>query len=93
VLVREGDTARGVDAFRQAVRLAPTHAEAHRNLAVALDRQGKPQDAAAHYRAFLSLSGERHPSRDDVIRRLTEVPDREPRRRQAAPGEPGASRE
>jgi Flp pilus assembly protein TadD len=92
VLVREGETVRGIDAFREAVRLAPMHAEAHRNLAVALDRQGQAKEAAVHYRVFLGLSAERHPARDDVARRLTEVPDRE-LRRQTAAGDPTAPRQ
>ena len=72
VLVREGETAAGAEAFRQSLRFDPDHLEAHRNLAVSLDRLGWPGEAVAHYRAFLRLSGERHPARDDVQRRLAE---------------------
>ncbi len=93
VLVRADETARGMDAFRQALRFDPNHVEAHRNLAVALDRQGMTADAAPHYRAFLALSAERHPGRDDVRRRLTEVAVRQSGRRSPAGSEPGASRE
>ena len=73
VLVRQGDTARGVEAFRQAVRFDPTHPEAHRNLGVALDRQGDVAEAAGHYRAFLRHGSDRHPARADVLRRLAEI--------------------
>ena len=73
VLVAEGDKARGGNAFSKALRLNPNYAEAHRNLAVVLDRQGRLHEAAAHYRAFMSLSAENDPARDDVRRRLTEV--------------------
>jgi cytochrome c-type biogenesis protein CcmH/NrfG len=73
VLVRQGQAARGVDAFNHALHLNPDHLEAHRNLAVTLDRQGRSGEAAAHYRAFLRLTQEDHPARDDVRRRLLDV--------------------
>ena len=73
VLVRQGETAGGVQAFRQALRLDTGHPEAHRNLAVVLDRQGRSAEAVSHYRAFLRLSPESHPTRDEVRRRLAEV--------------------
>jgi len=73
VFVAEGDAARGGSAFSKALRLNPNYAEAHRNLAVVLDRQGRSHEAAAHYRAFMSLSADNDPARDDVRRRLTEV--------------------
>jgi Flp pilus assembly protein TadD len=73
VLVRQGQMARGADAFARALRLAPNHAEAQRNLAVVLDRQGRSQAAAAHYRAFLRDSGDDHPARVDVRRRLEQI--------------------
>jgi Tfp pilus assembly protein PilF len=82
-LVLHGETASGVDALRKALRFAPNHAEAHRNLAVALDRQGKSSEAVSHYRAFLGLSAESDPARDDVRRRLAEVPVANP-----GPGKP-----
>jgi Tfp pilus assembly protein PilF len=82
-LVLLGETAPGVDALREAVRLDPDHAEAHRNLAVALDRQGKSSEAVSHYRAFLGLSAESDTARDDVRRRLAEVPAANP-----GPGKP-----
>jgi tetratricopeptide (TPR) repeat protein len=73
VLARQGERARGADAFGRALRLNPVHVEAHRNLAVLLDRQGRFREAAAHYRAFLTLSTESHPARDEVRRRLAEM--------------------
>jgi len=73
VLVREGDAVRGASAFSKALRFKPNYAEAHRNLAVVLDRQGRSNEAAAHYRAFLSLSAPDDAARDDVRRRLSEV--------------------
>jgi tetratricopeptide (TPR) repeat protein len=74
VLTRRGETARGADAFGRALRVNPVHVEAHRNLAVLLDGQGRFREAAAHYRAFLTLSAENHPARDEVRRRLAEMP-------------------
>ena len=49
VLVLQGDTARGADAFGQALRLDPTRPEAHRNLAVALE-WALSRDRADHAR-------------------------------------------
>jgi Flp pilus assembly protein TadD len=72
VLIRQRDFQRGVEAFRRALRLKPDHVEAHRNLAVALERQGKAREAVHHYRAFLGLSGDSHPDRAEVRRRLAE---------------------
>ncbi|MEB3204588.1 MAG: tetratricopeptide repeat protein [Candidatus Sericytochromatia bacterium] len=43
-------------ACRRAIRREPRLAAAHYNLAVALHRQGKPQDAAASFRTFLKLA-------------------------------------
>ena len=73
VFVRQGHTARGVEAFSHALRLYPNHLEAHRNLAVTLDRQGRSGEAAVHYRAFLRLTRQDDPARDDVRRRLLDV--------------------
>ena len=73
VLVRQGETVRGVDAFEHALRFNPNHAEAHRNLAVVLDRQGRSREAVAHYRSFLSLGAESHAASDEVRRRLAEL--------------------
>ncbi len=73
VLVREGETAGGIDAFRRALRLDQNRPEAHRNLAVALDREGRFAEAVTHYQAFLRLSPESHPARDAVRRRLAAI--------------------
>src|SRR5262249_7148534 len=73
VLVRQGRDARAADAFTRALRVDPNHPEAHRNLAITRDRAGQPGQAVAHYHAFLQLSREDHPARDDVRRRLDEI--------------------
>jgi cytochrome c-type biogenesis protein CcmH/NrfG len=73
VLVWQGESGRGVDAFSDALSVDPNHVEAHRNLAVALDRQGRWGQAAAHYRHFLRLATDDHPARGDARRRLIEV--------------------
>lgn len=91
VLVRQGETARGIDAFSRALRGSPDHAEAHRNLAVALDRQGRSGEAVVHYRAFLRLTPGNHPARDDVSRRLGEVSASRAEERAAGRGEPSRS--
>jgi len=41
--------------FEQAVRLSPNKAQAHLNLAMALEDVGRPQDAAAHLEIARSL--------------------------------------
>src|SRR5262249_55935396 len=78
LLFRRGEAALGVAAFRRALRLRPNPAEAHRKHAVALDREGRPDEAVTHYRAFLSLSAKEHAARDEVRRRLAEVSDSNP---------------
>jgi cytochrome c-type biogenesis protein CcmH/NrfG len=67
---RLGDLTGGIDAFRKAIALDGMRAEAHRNLAVVLDRQGKDREAARHYRVFLSLVGDDHPERAVIRQRL-----------------------
>ena len=74
VLVRAGDTGKGIECFRRALRAVPTHSEAHRNLAVALDRQGRTAEATRHYRAFLSQkSAAGGIERAQVLARLEEL--------------------
>jgi Flp pilus assembly protein TadD len=73
VLVRAGDETRGVEAFRRALRAAPRHPEAHRNLAVVFDRQGRVAEAARHYRAFLATSPADSPDRAPIMARLEEI--------------------
>ena len=74
VLVRAGDTGKGIESFRRALRAVPTHSEAHRNLAVALDRQGRTAEATRHYRAFLSQkSAAGGIERAQVLARLEEL--------------------
>ena len=72
-VVRQGETERGVAAFRQALRLDPHHPDAHRHLAVTLDGCGRSGEAAAHYQTFLVVSTDAHPGRGEVRRRLAEI--------------------
>jgi hypothetical protein len=51
----------------------PEYPEAHRNLAVALDRQGRPSEAARHYRAFLARSAADNPDRASIVARLEKM--------------------
>ena len=44
-----GDAGGGVSSLREAVRLAPEMAEAHRELALALDKQGQKAEARKHF--------------------------------------------
>jgi tetratricopeptide (TPR) repeat protein len=45
----EGDVRGAIDSLREAVRLAPDLAEAHLQLALALDRQGASAEARQHF--------------------------------------------
>ena len=72
VLVRRGQTRSGIDAFERSVALDSNNAAAHRNLAVALDRDDRPAAAAAHYRAFLTLAPQ-DPDRVRVEERLARL--------------------
>jgi hypothetical protein len=54
----------------------PGHPEAHRNLAVVLDRQGRGAEAARHYRAFLAKSPSDSPDRATIMARLEEMGNR-----------------
>jgi tetratricopeptide (TPR) repeat protein len=46
-----------VESWKRALAIDPSHASAHLYLANELDREGKPQEAAAHYRAYLEIVG------------------------------------
>jgi len=72
-LIHQGDRAHGIEALNTALRLAPGHADAHRNLGAALDRLGRRDEATRHYERFLALTPEEHPGRADVRRRLHEL--------------------
>jgi Flp pilus assembly protein TadD len=69
VLVRRTQMRGGIDAFERSIALDPNNATAHRNLAIALDREGQATAAAVHYRAFLVLAPQ-HPDRARVESRL-----------------------
>jgi len=69
VLVRRAQTRRGIDAFERSIALDPSNATAHRNLAIALDKEGQPTAAVVHYRAFLVLAPQ-HPDRARIESRL-----------------------
>ncbi len=42
--------------FRKAIEAAPNLAEAHFNLALALDKQGKHEDATTHFKKAAELA-------------------------------------
>src|SRR5262249_4457558 len=73
VLVRQGETARGVEAFRKALQLDPDHPEAHGQLAAVLSDHGRSADAAAHYERFLHLTD---PSRNGARPQAAEILER-----------------
>lgn len=73
VLVRQGDWTAGTDAFRRAIRLRPRHADAHRNLAIALDGRHQTAEAITHYRAFLDESPRAHPGWEAIRLRVAEL--------------------
>jgi len=49
------DSERAVDFFKHAIELRPGYADAELNLAIALDRLGRTNDAATHYERFIQL--------------------------------------
>jgi len=51
-----GDGESAAAHFRQAIRLAPDFAEAHGNLGLLLDREGRAADAERHYRLSLAAN-------------------------------------
>ncbi len=53
---RRGYPDLAVESWNQALAIDPGHASAHLYLADQLDREGKPKEAAAHYRAFLEIT-------------------------------------
>ena len=44
-----------IAAYKAALRLAPTYADAHYNLALAFERSRQPRLALRHWRAYLKL--------------------------------------
>jgi len=52
---RRGQPDQAIESWKRALEIDPGHSSAHLYLADELDRQGKAQDAAAHYQAFLEM--------------------------------------
>jgi tetratricopeptide (TPR) repeat protein len=52
---RRSDPDQAVESWSRALAIDPGHASVHLYLADELDRQGKPLDAAAHYKTFLEI--------------------------------------
>ncbi|PYX78066.1 MAG: hypothetical protein DMG66_06225, partial [Acidobacteria bacterium] len=55
VLDETGRLADAVNAYRQAISLAPTYADAHYNLALAYEKLRQPRTALRHWRAYVKL--------------------------------------
>ena len=53
--MNHGLLAAAVREYREALRLDPRHADAHYNLAVALERLGRMDEAIAHYQQASQL--------------------------------------
>jgi hypothetical protein len=64
-----GDAAGAIDAYREAVRLAPDDPVGYRGLGLAFEKQGKVDDAVAALRRYLKLAP-RSRDRELVVRRL-----------------------
>jgi tetratricopeptide (TPR) repeat protein len=54
-LAYQGRREEAIEAYRTTLRLDPGYADAHYNLAVALEETGRPSLALNHYRAYLKL--------------------------------------
>ena len=55
VLDETGRIAEAVAAYKTAIRLAPTYADAHYNLALAYERLRQPRQALPHWKTYLKL--------------------------------------
>jgi tetratricopeptide (TPR) repeat protein len=55
LLQQSGKPGPAVESWNQALAIDPSHASAQLYLAYALDREGKPREAAAHYKSFLEI--------------------------------------
>jgi tetratricopeptide (TPR) repeat protein len=55
VLDETGRVHDAITAYRSAVALAPTYADAHYNLALAYEKIKQPRKALAHWRAYVKL--------------------------------------
>jgi tetratricopeptide (TPR) repeat protein len=55
VLDETGRIAEAVAAYKTAIRLAPTYADAHYNLALAYERLRQPRQALPHWRTYVKL--------------------------------------
>jgi tetratricopeptide (TPR) repeat protein len=51
----QGDVELAVRQYRLALEIAPDYADAHFNLAAALSRAGRPQDALRHWQRYVEL--------------------------------------
>lgn len=81
-----------VESWKQALAIDPGHASAHLYLAEELDREGKPRDSVAHYKAFLEIvagattrqTGSNPPEPQKIIAVLLRMADCQVRASQAA---------
>jgi tetratricopeptide (TPR) repeat protein len=55
VLDETGNVDDSISAYRSAIQLAPTYADAHYNLALAYERKGEARQALQHWKAYLKL--------------------------------------
>ncbi len=62
-----------VDTLLLALDLDPRSAEAHYNLGLVYDGRGTPERALEHYRLFLALGTDRHPTLAESVRHRVEV--------------------
>ncbi len=85
---RRGHPDLAVESWNQALAIDPGHASAHLYLADELDRQGKPRESAAHYRAFLEIvarqTGSNRPEPQKIIAVLLRMADCQVRASQSA---------
>ena len=68
-----GRHAEAIDTLLKALDRAPQHAEAHYNLALVYDGGDASARALEHYRLFLSLGTDRHPTLAASVRRRVDV--------------------
>jgi len=85
---RRGYPDLAVESWNRALAIDPGHGSAHLYLADELDREGKPKDSAAHYKAFLEIvarqTGSSRPEPQKIIAVLLRMADCQVRASQAA---------
>lgn len=69
ILTEKGNAAKGVKYFKMALKKNPRYVDAHYNLAVVYEKEGKSQKAFFHYQRFLELAQNNYSELADQVKR------------------------